>query len=48
MKETLEKLCPFAYNCMVDYNKSEICQNDYVQYPIYQQAIKYDEKYLKK
>ncbi len=48
MKETLEELCPFANNCMVDYTKSEICQDGYVLCKIYQELIKYDKKYLKK
>lgn len=47
MKKTLEQLCPFANECAVDYNKSKICREDYINCKIYQELIKFKKEYLK-
>lgn len=42
----LEELCNFSDVCAVDYKKSEICRDGFVQCKIYQELIKYKKEYL--
>jgi len=47
-KQRLEDLCPFVDKCAVEPATSEVCTGDYESCKIYQELIKYKEKFLMK